>query len=161
MPEWQFRMIFALVGAAFLLFAVVSYLQDMKKRDDQAKKVCTERITGKIDRLASMVIDEGMQIKKRGPGIYRCSRHFSCQRNMFYRYQYDGKEYWGMDMRLFPAVFSTGKSGDYIELYCNPGRPGQFYCPAEDRSYKIIKTTVYVFMAAALLAIALAGLGII
>lgn len=58
---------------------------------------------------------------------------------MIYRYTYKGKEYWGMDGRLMPSIFSTGMSGTPVELYCNPSRPSQFYCPAEDRNVRIVR----------------------
>ena len=76
---------------------------------------------------------------------------------MFYRYSYRGKEYWGMDGRRITS--STGKNGTPIELYCNPSRPSQFYCPAEDRNITAAKivtvSLVTVFAAVILIALLL------
>lgn len=52
------------------------------------------------------------------------------------------------------SFFSTGKNGMPIELYCNPSRPSQFYCPAEDRNMtaaKVVNVSLVTVFAAVIL----------
>ena len=101
-------------------------------------RACTERVIGRVDRMASLLINEGLTPYGQ-PLKMKYRNSFTYQRNMFYRYSYKGKEYWGMDGRRITSFFSTGKNGTPIELYCNPSRPSQFYCPAEDRNMTAAK----------------------
>ena len=138
MNEWLTNLLVAVILLCVWLLAVLYYLSKMDRKNEEIKQACTERVIGRVDRMASLLINEGL--KPYGQPLkmkYRNS--FTYQRNMFYRYSYKGKEYWGMDGRRITSFFSTGKNGTPIELYCNPSRPSQFYCPAEERNMTAAK----------------------
>lgn len=146
MERWQenaayYILILAVVGAV-----IVRYIMDMNDRNRLAHKVCTERVTGRIDRMATMMVDNGMKMRRRDLS-FTCNRNFEFQRNVVYRYSYNGKDYWGIDMRRIVSVFSVGRHGDYTALYCNPNNPQQFYCPAEDRNFRLNRDGVAVVFA--------------
>ena len=122
MNEWLTNLLVAVILLCVWILAVLYYLSKMDRKNEEIKQACTERVIGRVDRMASLLINEGL--KPYGQPLkmkYRNS--FTYHRNMFYRYSYKGKEYWGMDGRL----------------YCNPSRPSQFYCPAEDRNMTAAK----------------------
>lgn len=155
MNGWMRNLLMAVILFCVWFLAVMYYLSKMDKKSEEIKRACTERVIGRIDRMASLLINEGMKPFGRSFNMkYRNS--FTYQRNMFYRYSYRGKEYWGMDGRGFTSFFSVGKSGTPIELYCNPSRPSQFYCPAEDRNFTVTKivTVSLVTLFGAVIAIA-------
>ena len=146
MEEWQVHAAYYLLLLAVAGSAIVRYIVDMNDRNRLAHKVCTERITGRIDRMATMMVDNGMKMRRRGLR-FSYNRNFTFQRNLVYHYSYNGKEYWGIDMRRIISVFSTGRHGDYTTLYCNPNNPQQFYCPGEDWNFRLNRDGVAVMVA--------------
>lgn len=139
MNGWITSILTAVIILCIWILGVMYYLSEMEKKDKALKKLCTERVTGRIDRMASLITYDGFKPRRRSLIGYQYKESYTYQRNMIYRYTYKGKEYWGMDGRLMPSIFSTGMSGTPVELYCNPSRPSQFYCPAEDRNVRIVR----------------------
>ena len=127
MNEWLTNLLVAVILLCVWVLAVLYYLSKMDRKNEEIKQACTERIIGRVDRMASLLINEGLKPYGQ-PFKMKYRNSFTYQRNMFYRYSYRGKEYWGMDGRRITSFFSTGKNGTPIELYCNPSRPSQFYC---------------------------------
>lgn len=138
MNEWLTNLLVAVIIFCVWVLVVLYYLSKMDRKNEEIKQACTERVIGRIDRMASLLINEGMKPYGQ-PFEMKYRNSFTYQRNMFYCYSYRGKEYWGMDGRQITSFFSAGKNGTPIELYCNPSRPSQFYCPAEDRNFTAVK----------------------
>lgn len=152
MSDWMENLLMGIIMLCIWLLTVMYYLSRMDKKNEEIKRACTERVIGRIDQMVAFMSQSGPKPSIHILGRSRPSVSFTYQRNMVYRYSYQGREYWGMDGRMMISFFSTGKGGTPIELYCNPSRPSQFYCPAEDRNFAMTKivtiTVVTVFVAA-------------
>lgn len=82
MNEWLTNLLVAVILLCVWILAVLYYLSKMDRKNEEIKQACTERVIGRVDRMASLLINEGL--KPYGQPLkmkYRNS--FTYQRNMF------------------------------------------------------------------------------